>query len=37
MASKTWSIRTAKLMADKQVASVVVLLMMALNDIGRRT
>jgi hypothetical protein len=34
MSSTTWSIRTAKLMADKEAASVVVRLMMALNDIA---
>jgi hypothetical protein len=34
MSSRTWSISTAKLIADKEVASVVVRLMMALNDIG---
>jgi hypothetical protein len=34
MSSRTWSVRTAKLIADKEVASVVVRLMMALNDIA---
>jgi hypothetical protein len=34
MSSKTWSIRTAKILADKEAASVVVRLMMALNDIA---
>ena len=34
MSSRTWSVRTAKLIADKDAASVVVRLMMALNDIA---
>jgi hypothetical protein len=34
MSSKTWIARTAEVIADKEVASVVVRLMMALNDIA---
>src|SRR5262245_16982481 len=34
MSSRTWNIKTAKLIADKDVASVVLRLMMALNDIA---
>src|SRR5262245_25486108 len=34
MSSTTWSVRTAKVIADEVVASVVVRLMMALNDIA---
>jgi hypothetical protein len=34
MSSKTWTVRTAKLIADKEAASVVVCLMMAMNDIA---
>jgi hypothetical protein len=33
MSSRTWSVKTAKLVADKEVASVVLRLMMAQNDI----
>jgi hypothetical protein len=32
MSSTTWSVRTAKLIADQEAASVVVRLMMTLND-----
>ena len=34
MSSRTWSVGTARLMADKEAASVVVRLMMALNDLA---
>jgi hypothetical protein len=34
VSSGTWSFRTAKLIANKEVGSVVVRLMMALNDIA---
>jgi hypothetical protein len=34
VSSRTWSVRTAKLVADKDAASVVLRLMMALNDIA---
>src|SRR5262249_19080085 len=34
MSSRTWTVKTAKLITDKQAASVVVRLMMALNDIA---
>ena len=34
MSSRTWSVKTAKLVADKEVASVVLRLMMAQNDIA---
>jgi hypothetical protein len=34
VSSRTWSVRTAKLVADKDIASVVLRLMMALNDLA---
>ena len=34
MSSRTWAVKTAKLITDRQAASVVVRLMMALNDIA---
>src|SRR5262245_60197250 len=34
MASSTWVIRSAKLLHDKELASVLLLLMMAMNDLG---
>ena len=34
VSSRTWSVRTAKLVADKDAASAVLRLMMALNDIA---
>jgi hypothetical protein len=34
MSSRTWSIGTARLLADKEAASVVLRLMIALNDLA---
>jgi hypothetical protein len=34
MSSRTWSVKTSKLVADKDAASIVLRLMMALNDIA---